>query len=776
MNEFSPNPVETTEDFGKGDQAIQRRWLLELKLADKRESDWRKQSKLIIDRYRGKNRKKNSFNILWSNTETLMPAIYSSLPKPDVRRRFKDADPVGKAVSDVLSRALEFQIDIEQFDTSLKHDLLDMLLTGRGVSRIRYVPSLKQLGVSVENEDTEETEESNESRSDELMESEQAEEVAWEQCVVEHVQWDDFRFGAGKTWEEVQWVAFHHRMTRDDLIEKFGEIGERMKLDDANDEDVNREDESTSDAFKTASVWEIWDKDEKKVLFISRNAAKPLDIIDDPLELESFFPLPRPIYAIADSSTLIPTALFSQYQEQAEELDRISSRINKLLDACKVRGIYDSTMTEVAELLKGNDNDLIPAQNAASWLERGGIEKAIWMMPIADAAQVITLLTQQREQCKNVIYEINGLGDILRGATNASETLGAQQIKAQWGTMRISTLQREFQRYIRDMMRIMAEVIGEKFQLETLEKMTMLPFPKDADVQKETAQFQAQMQQYQQQAEQAQAMAQQSGQTPQLPPPPQPPQPPLFTWESIQKILKDDCQRTYKVDIETDSTTAATIQEDMKGLTELIGGITQFMSGIAPIVQSGALPIEAAKEIVMVAVRRSKMGNAVEDALDKMQAPKPQQDPNAGQAQADQAKHQAEMQAKQQEMQLSAQQAQAELQQQGQIEQMKAQNAAHLEELRAQADAAASQAQAQATMAVEQMKAELNAKTAQIQMEHNAAIEMMRLQKEQEFEKWKVEYQGALQITLAEISAKNTINAELMKAEVNAPAEINKEM
>ena len=170
-------------------------------------------------------------------------------------------------------------------------------------------------------------------------------------------------------------------MSREDLVEKFGDIGETLKLDESNDEDVNREDESTIDAFKTASVWEIWDKEEKKVLFISQAATEPLDNIDDPLELTSFFPIARPIYAIQDSSTMVPLPLYAQYQEQAEELDRISTRINKIIDALKVRGIYDSTMSEVAELLKGNDNDLIPAQNAAVWLERGGIEKAIWMMP-----------------------------------------------------------------------------------------------------------------------------------------------------------------------------------------------------------------------------------------------------------------------------------------------------------------------------------------------------------------------------------------------------------
>ena len=737
---------ERKEELGEGDKGIQRRWMLELKLSDKREAEWRKTAKATIDRYRGRNRKKNSFNILWSNTETLMPAVYSSLPQPNVRRRFKDADPVGKAVSDILSRSLEFSVDIEQFDTAIKHSLLDMLLTGRGVNRIRYVPSFEQVGYS--DEEPKETE----SESTEALEVETTEELGWEQVVIEHVQYDDFRMGAGKTWEEIQWIAFHHRMTRDDLVEKFGDKGEKMRLDDTNDEDVNREDESTIDAFKTASVWEIWDKEEKQVIFVSQNCTEPLKVLDDPLELTSFFPIARPVYAIVDGGTMLPTTLYSQYQEQAEELDKVSTRINKIYDALKVRGIYDSTMSEVSELLKGNDNDLIPAQNAAAWLERGGIEKAIWMMPIEQAAKVVVILTQQREACKQVIYEINGLGDILRGQSNASETLGAQQIKAQWGTMRISTLQRELQRYIRDMMRIMAEIISEKFQLDTLQKMTGLNYPTDEQVQQAMMQYQAQMEQYNQQAQIAQMQPQgQPGQPPMGgQPPPQPPQqpvPPPYTWESLQKVMKDDCQRTYKIDVETDSTTASTVQEDMKGLTELLTGIVSFVTGVAPIVQAGALPMEAAREIIMTICRRSKMGSAVEDALDKMKAPTPPADPNAASAAAEQAKQQLEMRKHQDIMQLK----QVELQGQAQLEQAKMQQVHHSEQMRATADAAASKAQAEATMEVERYKAELKAHS-------DAALALQ----EQDFERWKTELVESNKIVLAELAAKTTLRGQAM--------------
>jgi len=60
----------------------------------------------------------------------------------------------------------------------------------------------------------------------------------------------------------------------------------------------------------------------------------------------------------------------------------------------------------------------------------------------------------------------------MRGATEASETLGAQQLKAQYGGLRISTRQERFQMFVRDILRIKAELIVEHFDADTLRLMT----------------------------------------------------------------------------------------------------------------------------------------------------------------------------------------------------------------------------------------------------------------------------------------------------------------
>lgn len=732
---MEPVALEKVTDLGTSPQAVARRWKLELKLAAKREESWRKKARDVCKQYTPENPVANSFNILWTNTETLRQAVYNSLPKPEVKRRYNDEDMVGKAVSQVLTRALEFCQDAYDFDAVLKGDVLAMLLPGRAVSRVRYVPSLRQVGVedgmgddgypeAAHEEDDEEPEH-------EAQEGE-TEELDWEQVVVERVQWDDFRMSAGRCWDDVCWVAFRHHLNREELEDKFGDVGSQVPLDSVADEDV-KEQSDLEPIFKTAEVWEIWNKDEKQVVWIAQGYPKPLKIQADPLSLRNFWPCPRPLYAIEQHDSLVPATLYGQYEQQAKELNRVSRRINGLVEALRVRGIYDATLTELGELMKAGDNELVPAANVTALLERGGLEKAIWMMPIQQAALVLKELYQQREATKAVIYEITGIADIMRAASDPTETFGAQKLKTTWGTQRLQRMQREVQRYIRDIIRLKAELISEKFQPETLAAMTLVDLPTDADVQQ---QLQAQMGQYQQAAMQAA----QQGQPP--PPPPQPPQ--VVTWEVVIETMRNDAARTYRIDIETDSTLSASQDDDLAGISQLMAGVSQLFQGLMPVVQAGAMPVEAVKEIVMAAVRRARMGSAVEDALSKMQPPPPPSQDNT----------------EAQKLQLQAQQHAAELQQEAQLEQMKAQLQVETERAKqqAQAEQAAQEnaLQAQRELQKQQLQAEVEQRKAELEAQLNA----QRL----DFDRWKAELEASTSILVAQLSAQQAVAPQVENA------------
>jgi hypothetical protein len=732
------NSMEKPSDVGKTPAGKARRWKLEIKLADKRESAWRKKSADIYKLYTPDSPAANSFNILWTNTETLRQSVYNSLPEPDCRRRYQDEDPLGKAVAEVMTRSLEFCQDVYDFDSVLKADVLSLLLPGRAVSRVRYIPDIRQVPAK--------------NKEDGSLESDAYEEIEWEQVITESVQYDDFRIlCAAKKWEEVTAIGFRHRFTREDCIEKFGEdVGNKITLDSADDEDVKTS--KVEDLFKTAAIWEIWDKDEKEVIWICETYPVPCKEQDDPLELSGFFPIPKPLYAIENNNTLIPAALYTQYEQQAKELNKISGRINKLVDALKVRGIYDSTLGELSQLMKAADNELIAGSNVSALLDRGGLDKAIWMMPIEMAAKVIGELYIQRDACKQIIYEITGIADIMRSASDPKETFGAQKIKTQWGTQRLQRMQREVQRYIRDLIRLKAEIIAEKFQMETLEQMTLVQLPHQAELDAEKMRLEQMGQQYQMAAQQAQQAGQQ--------PPPPPPeleklkQPMPISWEKVMEAMRSDATRTYRIDIETDSTLSATQDEDMDGLQKVLTGLSAIMTAYGPAVEKGAMDIGMLKELMLVVCRRAKMGTAVEDIINKMKQPTPPKDPEAGKAQAtmqiEQAKGEITLKVEQMKAQLADQQHQRELQANAAAEQASAQ-------LQAQLQAHEQQVQAQQN---EHQNA-LEAARAEQQAQMDAALEQQRIASDERlailedgFNRWKEELQAAVKIEVANISSK----------------------
>jgi hypothetical protein len=656
----------TPEDAGKGAPGVVARWIAELDLSDKVEEDWRKRAKDVQDRYRdeksqnnqgGRYSSSNRYNILYSNIQTICPALYNQSPKPDVRRRYRDADPLGKEIAEVLERCLSYTMDEGDFDRFMRLAVKDQQLCGRGITRVRYDPVF-----------SEESDEAGDPYDD----------LKGEEVKFEHVNWADFRHGPGRTWEEVEWVAFRHLMTRDALRDKFGEkIGDEVELDFTPIGMEDKDGDTVANTFKRGTVWEVWCEYQKEVIFISKSLKeRPLKTEPDPLQLRDFFPIARPLYSTENTDSLVPVEPFRFYRDQANELDNITRRISGVIAACKVRGIYDSTITEMSNLMDSGENMMIPAQDVLPLMQSGGLDKAVWMWPIEKIAGVLNELYNQREQIKKTIYEITGIADIMRGSSSASETLGAQQLKVQFGTMRLDDMGRDVQRYARDLVRITAEIISEHFSPDSIAMMTDIKLPSQEE--KMMAQQQAQMM-----AQQQQPMPPQLQEVLEKP-----------TWDECMQILRDDKQRTYRVDIETDSTISGDQAMDQKSMTELLTGVSTFISNAGPAVAAGYLPLEAAKAMLLSAVRRFRMGREVEDALDMIG----EEDGGSGAAgggQEAQAQQQAMQQAQQQEQAAAAQAEQMKMQIEQQNSALKAQEMqqkAEIEQVKTQLDGKVQQA------------------------------------------------------------------------------------
>jgi hypothetical protein len=548
--------------------------------------------------------------------------------------------------------------------------------------------------------------------------------------------WDRVYFGYAKKWSKVPWIAYEEYLDKEEATKLFGEkIVEDLTFsagDVPEDNDYQRsaKDEQNKGDRKTACFYQIWDKDGgKKVRYITPNYKEGyLRVDDDPLELTGFFNCPRPLQFIEKSNDLRPTPMYALYKNQARELNRLTQRIHNITEAIKARGVYSSDMGEtLGNILKGDDNTLVPAENSSTLAFEKGIGNAIWMWPVETLIQVLIQLYQAREKCKVVIYEITGIADIMRGASSASETLGAQQIKQSWGTLRLKRLQREIQRYSRDLLRMMLEIAATKFSEDTWAKMTGLPY---------TTTMVAQ------QLAQIAFAAQQSGQPldPQTQAAMRQPK-----WADVLGMLRDDTQRAYRVDIETNSTIAPEASEDQQQITEMMTAMGQFLNGVAPLVAKGVMPFQIAQSMLLAISRRFQFGTEVEGFIQQMAEP-PKEDPAKN---AEAMKQQAEMQLEQARLQFETQKFQAEFQQTTQVELGK-----HQREVEA---AKQSQMLAMETLRLQhehemhKLEAERRLKLSELQSDK--MIEEMKARMQQETELQKASMQMQTQLEVARIAA-----------------------
>jgi hypothetical protein len=429
-------------------------WLDDIANYDREFQKWDSRVDKIVKRYRDENRPAGDstsakFNILWSNVQTLTAATFSRVPKPDVSRRFRDNDPVGRVSSLILERDLDYHIQhYSSYRSALKACVLDRFLGGRGTVWVRYEPHFK---------------------SGQITDDVESEELDYECAEVDYVHYKDFGHSVARSWEEVGRVWRKVYMTKTALAERFGEDVAKIIPMDANPmKDVR--DTQPTDSIDRACIYEGWDKNEKKAVWFNKSVKDFLDERDDPLKLEEFFPCPRPLHATLTNDSLVPIPDFTLYQDQAQELDVLCDRIDGLIKALQVKGVYDGSLgVEIARIFtEGQNNTLLPIKNWQAFAEKNGLKGAIDLVDIIPIATALKDAYLAMDQVKNQIYEITGISDIVRGQTEASETATAQQIKGQYASLRLKTYQEEVARFATETLQIMAQVICGKFNPQTM--------------------------------------------------------------------------------------------------------------------------------------------------------------------------------------------------------------------------------------------------------------------------------------------------------------------
>jgi hypothetical protein len=589
-----------------------------------------------------KDTRDREFQLFWANIGVLGPSVYSRPPVPVVVPQFKDRKPVPRTAAELLERSSIVTMRLETIDDVMRLVRDDLVIQARGAVWLRYEAKKGAGGKLVQ------------------------------KVCIDHADRRDFLHEAARSWKEVDWVAKRAWLTRSAARKRFikhsgdayKKLAYEVRKDDANGE--------PDDGKKKAAVWELWSKSLNKVVWVGEGCDVVLDEGKPHLELEGFFPCPKPAYGTLQRRSLIPVPDVLFYKDQLEEINELTAKIGALSEALKVRGFYPAGAGDVGDAIEAavkatTDNQmLVPIANW-NMIGTGGVKDMIVWLPIDQIATTLKEVVALRKELFQDVYQITGLSDIMRGETEASETLGAQNLKSQYGQVRIRDKRDEMVRLARDTVAIAGEIMAENFTAETLLDMSQLEVETEASIAAKVAPLEQQILQIidkvekakadpqamqaaqanPEQAQQALGQAKQQvdglkGQIDKLKQVP--------TIEKVMALLRGQRLRPYILDIETDSTIAPDEDAQKKRATEFVTAVGSVMRESAALLQSmpeaGPMIAETLKYTASQFRAGRQLEQVIDEFADKMAAmasqPKP---PDPKQAEAAAKQEQAALKA-----------------------------------------------------------------------------------------------------------------------------------
>jgi hypothetical protein len=556
-----------------------------------------------------KDTRDREFQLFWANIGVMAPSVYSRPPVPVVVPQFKDRKPVPRTAAELLERSTIVTFRLETIDDVMRQVRDDLVIQARGAVWLRYEAKKGKDGKLVQ------------------------------KVCIDHADRGDFLHEPARSWKEVDWVAKRSWPTRSEARKRFrktsGDAYQKLAYEVRKD-DVDGE---PDDGKKKAAVWELWSKSLNKVVWVGEGCDVVLDEGPPHLELEGFFPCPKPAYGTVQRKSLVPVPDVLFYKDQLEEINELTARIGALSQALKVRGFYPAGAGDIGDAIEAavksttDSQLLVPIANWAM-VGNGGVKDMIVWLPIDQIAATLKEVITLRKELFDDVYQITGLSDIMRGETEASETLGAQNLKSQYGQVRIRDKRDEMVRLARDVTAIAGEIMAENFSAATLLEMSQLDVETEAGVAaklkpieqqilqvlaqvnkaKQDPQAQQLAQQNPQQAQQVLAQAKQQvdglkGQIDKLKQVP--------TIEKVMALLRGQRLRPFVLDIETDSTIAPDEDAQKQRATEFVTAVGGVMKEAAVVLQTTPEAAPVIAEVLKFTASQFRAGRQMEGVIDE---------------------------------------------------------------------------------------------------------------------------------------------------------------
>lgn len=420
---------------------------LEIAYGDDKYKQWRKLSRDIVRRYRNRafiadkdmkadklDEVSKGYNLLYRNVSVRLPFILPFIPRVQVDRTNRDDDGVARTASMILERVTNKLIDCPQFKRALSYAKLDAELTNFGIIWVSYAPYRTQDGLIKED------------------------------ITFDFVGHDDFIWQKSKHWDDCGWVARRLRMRDEDVKKQFPRLRIDTTVTDEQLDELEKQgliDEKDRDD-KTVSVYEIWDKWDRKVYIYHPTFNKILATYDYPYEIE--FPCARPLSYDDFVDSTVPVPRHAQYLPQYTAIDKINQKLLAMKDTLRVVGAYDASVADFGKIFDSdNENRMIGLKNVEK-IEGKGIAALTWFNDNTPAIAAMETLNATRQELEAEIQKGLGIYDVLEGETQAQDAYGTNRLKGSFGTMRLQDDQKDAIYFVQDTIRIACDIICQTFE------------------------------------------------------------------------------------------------------------------------------------------------------------------------------------------------------------------------------------------------------------------------------------------------------------------------
>lgn len=624
MPEAQPPPAQDDQPLADSPSGWAQRWKKEFAASRDALRQWHDDCLQVKDRFLNQQRPDGNlldnatmrWGLFTANIQQQRALLFGQTPQVEVARRFDDApDDVARVGSEMLDRILNEDLQAGHDGTlrAWKHALDDFRLYDFGLARIRYEVDTEKVKAQPAQVDT--------AGKELAPEVKEHEKTADERCVTDWVHRSMFLWSAGaKVWEDVRWIAFGTEQSRRGLTEAFGEetaakVPLNSKRTEGGAAQSKENDGKPAEPWQRAVIWEVWDKETRRVFFYSEDMPTTLADKPYPTWLKGLWPCPRPMLFNATTDAYLPRPDYMLAEDLYKKLEDLGTRIKLLSDAIKVRGLYDGTNTGIQRLLKeGVSNDLIPVDNWARHAEMGGLKSMVDWMPLEMITAALAALREEAAATKMDLYEVTGWSDILRGqGVRDDVTATESRTEANFASVRMRAIQDEFARFCSDIQRLRAECICAQFEPERLIERSNVLNTEDKGLAQQAAAF-----------------------------------------------LKDEVSREYRIEVRPEAVSMADFTAQKAERLEVLDAIGEFLLKAGPLAQQvpGSAPtMLKLLQWTLAGLRGARGAEAIldpaitqaEQALAQQAAnPQPQQEDPKVQAQR------AKMQADQQKAQLDS--------------------------------------------------------------------------------------------------------------------------